>query len=199
MNNRLLLSLCVLMSFCGCIQAEHDTQFAALVEMSDEVLIPLVPDNENIACPNDMIKHQDVLGANFWDNYSKQQVVALIVGAAIVGYGAYKAYHAFIAWYFGQTLQLSVQDRDILLGLTEAMEQDVKQVSSDNRKPSWVKKFDLSGLSSPLDIECKYWQHNFVMLYDQCQDQQELIDVLDSFYGDFNQAIKNLISKARIV
>lgn len=187
MNYRLLCVLCVLISAVSYTQDIKEQSQKVDQQSEESVLIDEVKDVETFSWT-----------ASF-GQYTAQQIAAFVAGSLIVGYGAYKVYQAFVARYFPYSIQLTAKERDILLALTETMEQDVKQVRTGSRKPSLVKGFDMSGLSTPLNIECRYWQHNFVMLYNQCETNTQSIDLLDSFYADFNNAIRDLISKARII
>lgn len=138
--------------------------------------------------------------------YSKLQLTALTAGGALMGYGCYKAYTAVVDWYYPQeqekeqAMTLSAKDRDLLLNFAEVMAQDVRQArTAGKRKASLVQKFDISGLSMPLLIECNYIQSDFVKLYHQCDDEGNGIEVLNLFYCEFNHALKELIDQAQIV
>lgn len=137
--------------------------------------------------------------------YSLLQLSALTAGVAIVGYGCYQGCQLLYDWYNPyiqkeQPMTLSLKDRDILLNFAEAMGQDVKQARvAGKRKASVVQKFDVSGLSMPLLIECNYIQNDFVKLYHQCDDEGNGIEELNLFYCEFNHALKELIQQAIIV
>lgn len=140
-------------------------------------------------------------------SYSKLQLTALTAGGALMGYGCYKVYAAVFDRYYPQgqkeqPMTLSAKDRDLLLSFAEAMAQDVRQArTAGKRKASLVQKFDISGLSMPLLIECNYIQSDFVKLYHQCDDEGNGIEVLNLFYEmcEFNHALKELIDQAQIV
>ncbi len=186
MNYRLLGILCVMFSLS--IHAQGQL---------------LSTDDSEVLLAQDMAAQDSQPEATSWmgslGHYTTQQIIAAVAGSLIVGYGIYKAYKACVDWYFPHDFQLTTKQRDILLMLTETMKQDVKQVRMGSRKPSLVKGLDVSGLGAPLDIECKYWQHSFVKLYNQCENNAECIDQLDAFCADFSQAINSLISRSRIV
>lgn len=202
MNYRLLCALSLLLSVSGYAHAELLSE-----QLSDDNAQNLVCSQEKIVVeqqrPEESLYHDDVKQESSWaalSNYTTQQIVAFLAGSILCGYGAYKAYKYFVAWYFpASDLQLTAKERDTLLSLTKAMGQDVKHARNGSRKPSVVKGVDMSHLGTPLDIECRYWQQNFVMLYNQCESNTEAIEELDEFYKDFNNAIQDLISRARIV
>lgn len=181
-------------------QQQKDDKVSDLEQSVDAQLVSVQPctqvqEQESFVCT----------GTKTVATYSLLQLSALTAGGALVGYGCYKGCELLYNWYSPQRqkeqpMTLSSKDRDILLNFADAMGQDVKQARvAGKRKASVVQKFDISGLSMPLLIECNYIQNDFVKLYHQCDDEGNGIEALNLFYCEFNHALKELIQQAVIV
>lgn len=187
-------------------------------QQPDDKIVPAQPEQTVIAATGDQqqsvqsldlqVQDQDIVVATCAKTvatYSVLQLSALTAGGALSGYGCYKGCKLLYDWYSPQDqkeqpMTLSTKDRDLLLNFAEAMGQDVKQArAAGKRKTSLVQKFDISGLSMPLLVECNYIQSDFVKLYHQCDDEGNGIEVLNLFYCEFNHALKELIEQALII